>query len=212
MLRVRILHIENGRLRFIRPDFFLALSRFKSVKSLTLRGCRLNNTAQLQRIVSAFPQLTDLTASVDFAQQSAASYVGASLSQPPSHMRLRYLKVFVDGIFITMFLDWMTRSGLCTSLADLTFRFCDPSTRQSLLLNKLLETAGASLTRYCERVYGDSCHGSLMQNTVLRSLDFRMRIVHTAKDQGLRAAWTRTTYTPSSPPSEAATSRTWSSA
>ncbi|KAH9931412.1 uncharacterized protein B0H18DRAFT_83127 [Fomitopsis serialis] len=57
MPRVRTLDIWDGRLRFVRPDFFLALSRFKSVKSLMLFDCQLSNVTQLRRIVSAFPGL-----------------------------------------------------------------------------------------------------------------------------------------------------------
>ncbi|KAH9931414.1 uncharacterized protein B0H18DRAFT_1116229 [Fomitopsis serialis] len=122
MPRVRTLRIRNARLRFIRPDFFVALSRFKSVQSLTLWGCRLNNPTQLWRIVSAFPQLTDLTIDVRFSRQAAASYAGASLIQAPSHIRLRYLNIMMREERMAIFVDWMTHSGLCTSLADLKLR------------------------------------------------------------------------------------------
>jgi len=193
--RVRILHISNARLRFIRTDFFLALSRFESVKSLTLDDCELNNMTQLRRIVFAFPQLTDLTMHVNFAQRGAASHAGASLFRPPSHIHLRYLDIVVKDEHMVMFLDWMSRSDLCTSLADLTIWSEIPSTTR-LPLNQLLETAGASLTRFNEIYYGNKAltHGDLSQNTALQSLDFGLcDIGHTAESQRPRAAWTTAT-------------------
>ncbi|KAH9931430.1 uncharacterized protein B0H18DRAFT_1116244 [Fomitopsis serialis] len=198
MPRVRILHIRNARLRFIRTDFFLALSRFKSVKSLTLFACRLNNMTQLRRIVSAFPQLTDLTMQdVEFAQRGAPSYAGASLFRAPSHMRLRYLYVAVDDECMAMFLDWMTHSGLCNSLADVTVWFDNSRASMALTpLNQLLETAGASLTRFCERLYSNVNHGNLLQNTALQSLNIELELGSlrlTAQLQVPRAAWTKAT-------------------
>ncbi|KAH9928318.1 uncharacterized protein B0H18DRAFT_254613 [Fomitopsis serialis] len=195
MPRVRILHTRNGGLRFIRTDFFLALSRYKSVKSLTLWHCLLNNITQLRRIVSAFPQLTNLTMhQVDFPQRGAASHAGSSLFQPSSRIRLRYLHVHMHGEVMAMFVDWMRRSGLCTSLADLTVQFNDLSMVQTSL-NKLLETAGASLTRYRESTYSYNGHINLLQNTALRSWHPALpTIEYTAEDQGLRAAWTKAVY------------------
>ncbi|KAH9921759.1 uncharacterized protein B0H18DRAFT_536752 [Fomitopsis serialis] len=158
MPRVRTLDIWDGRLRFVRPDFFLALSRIKSVKSLMLFDCQLSNVTQLRRIVSAFPRLAHLTVqNLDFAQQDAASYAGASLFQAPSHTRLRRLEVRVEHEQMVMFLDWITRSGLCTSLADLSIS-TNYSTPAPTPLNRLLETTGASLTRFDEDHYGlDPC-------------------------------------------------------
>jgi len=194
MPRVRVLHIRNARLCFIRTDFFLALPRFESVKSLTLYDCRLNNITQLRRIVSAFPQLTDLTMEyVQFAQRGAASYAGASLFRAPSHMRLRYLEIFeVDDDCMVIFLDWMSHSGLCTSLADLTPSSSSDNTYMAITpLNELLETVGASLTRFYKRFY-DVTHGNLSHNTALQSLDFFLGdIKHTPGDEGRHAAWTK---------------------
>ncbi|KAH9914727.1 uncharacterized protein B0H18DRAFT_1125313 [Fomitopsis serialis] len=198
MPRVRILHIENGRLRFIRADFFLALSRFKSVTSLTLGHCLLNNITQLRQIVSAFPQLTDLTIDVRFAQEGAASYAGAPPFQPSSHIRLRYLNIDVHRQEImAMFLDWMTQSGLCTSLAGLTFRqdadYGPPSVGHTPLSSKLLEAAGASLTRYWEVLDHDNAYrfqSNLLQNTSLRSWNFTLR----AMEHSTRDMYTGQTY------------------
>ncbi|KAH9921767.1 uncharacterized protein B0H18DRAFT_1121229 [Fomitopsis serialis] len=167
MPRVRTLHIEQGELRFIRPDFFFALSKFESVKSLTLDVCELNNITQLRRIVSAFPQLTDLKmVVVGFAQRGAASYAGASLSRAPSHIRLRCLEVDVHNEPMMMFLDWMSRSDLCASLAKVTI-----------------------LSRYA------LTHENLLQNTALQFLDFKLRDIEhiMAEDEGPRAAWTEAT-------------------
>ncbi|KAH9921746.1 uncharacterized protein B0H18DRAFT_1212847 [Fomitopsis serialis] len=199
--RVRILHIENGRLCFIRTDFFLALSRFKSVKSLTLQGCKLHSITQLWRIVSAFPQLTDISINVRIAQQDAAgSHAGASFLRTPSHMRLRYLDIFVHEECMAMFVDWMARSCLCTSLADLTFRCAYPSMARTSL-NKLLEAAGASLSCYCQTCYfpnGPMGHGDLSQNTALQSLDFGLNDIsydtRYSPQLGPGAAWTTATY------------------
>ncbi|KAH9937996.1 uncharacterized protein B0H18DRAFT_1112192 [Fomitopsis serialis] len=193
MPRVQTLHIRYGSLRFIRTDFFLALSKFESVKSLTLGFCQLNNISQLRRIVSAFPQLTDLTMdNVAFTQQGSVGDAGASLFQPPSHTRLRHLAVNVDNELMATFLDWMTRSGFCASLADLEILFNDRPISRTLP-SKLLEVAGASLTRYCEGYRGnghDRRHGNLLQNTALRSLQFQLIISrHKAEDQGRRAVW-----------------------
>ncbi|KAH9931420.1 uncharacterized protein B0H18DRAFT_1116235 [Fomitopsis serialis] len=195
MPRLRILRICNARLRFFRTDFFSALSRFESVKSLTLSMCRLNNVTQLRRIVSAFPQLTNLTMEfIFFAQRGAASYAGASLFGAPPHMRLRHLDVRVDDEHMVVFLDWMARSDLCTSLANLTIvsPYDFPTTQSSL--NQLLKTAGASLSRFCEGLYDedDLTHGNLLQNTALQSLDFALHGTrYMPEDEGLRAAWTR---------------------
>ncbi|KAH9931405.1 uncharacterized protein B0H18DRAFT_82813 [Fomitopsis serialis] len=151
MPRVRVLHIRDARLCFIRMDFFFALSRFRSVKLLTLYQLEVDNIMQLRRIVSAFPQLTDLTLSViEVAPRGAASYAGASLFRPPSHMRLRYLNVEVNDERMGMFLDWMSRSDLCTSLANLRI-WSESSSVTPTPFNQLLEMAGASLTRFCER-------------------------------------------------------------
>jgi len=196
MPHVRILDIRDARLRFIRMDFFLALLRFESVKSLTLFQCKLNNMTQLRRIVSAFPQLTDLTMVVGFAQRGAASHAGASLSRPPPQMRLRCLDVDVDDERMMMFLDWMSCSDLCTSLANLTFRSVAPSTTWQAPLNQLLETAGASLTRFSERYFDGNtlAHGNLLQNTALQSLDFKLHYIdHTAESQWPRPDWTKAT-------------------
>ncbi|KAH9931435.1 uncharacterized protein B0H18DRAFT_1116249 [Fomitopsis serialis] len=194
--RVRTVHIRLGRLRFIRIDFFLALSRFKSVNSLTLQECHLNNITQLWRIVSAFPQLTDLTMMhLEFDQRGAASYAETSLFRPPSHIRLRRLHVGLDDEPMVMFLDRMAHSDLCTPLADLTIWSNDPSMALTPL-DQLLETAGASLTRFCERFYDGKAltHGNLLQNTALESLEFRLQpIKHEAKYQGPHAAWTKAT-------------------
>ncbi|KAH9921769.1 uncharacterized protein B0H18DRAFT_1121231 [Fomitopsis serialis] len=198
MPRVRILDFSGAGLRFIRTDFFPALSRFESVKSLTLSFCDLNNVTQLRRIVSAFPQLTDLTMMyLNFALQGAASHAGASLLRSPSHTgtRLRYLNVSVHDEHMAMFLDWMAHSDLCTSLADLTLVSNIPRGYMTITpLNQLLEKAGASLTRFYERFY-NVYHGNLFQNTALQSLDFLLHdINHTPKyrDEGpQRAAWTK---------------------
>ncbi|KAH9931423.1 uncharacterized protein B0H18DRAFT_952636 [Fomitopsis serialis] len=197
MPRVRILYICSAGFRFIHTDFFLALSRFESVKSLTLDYCRLNNVTHLRRIVSAFPQLTDFTMNVDFAREGAASYAGTSLFRAPSHMRLRYLDVTVEDKCMAMFLDWMTHSGLCNSLADLSI-WSGQRSMALTSLNQLLETVGASLTHFCER-FGDFqnydnalTHGNLFQNTALQSLDIKMHhIDNKAEFQVARAAWTK---------------------
>ncbi|KAH9921781.1 uncharacterized protein B0H18DRAFT_1121239 [Fomitopsis serialis] len=186
--------VDEDALRFIRTDLVLALSRFKSVNSLTLDQCRLNKITQLRRIVSAFPQLTDFTMhSIQFAEQGAASYTGASLFQPSSHARLRYLDVSVYEERMPMFINWMTCSSLCTSLTDLTVRFDDPSMVQTPL-QKLLETVGASLTYYREDYdINGRGHVNLSQNTALRFLDFGShRVKHEGEDQG-QGAWTKTT-------------------
>ncbi|KAH9914744.1 uncharacterized protein B0H18DRAFT_1125327 [Fomitopsis serialis] len=199
MPRVRIFHLERGDRRFIRTDFFLALSRFKSVKSLTLSRCLFNNITQLRQIVYAFPQLTDLTLDVEIAQQGAASYAGASPFYPSSHIRLRSVEIDVrQQEAMAMFLVWMTHSGLCTSLADLKVWLVYPSATWQMPLNNLLEAAGASLTRYCEILYHDDedyTHSNLSQNTSLRSWDFTLQAIQhiRVQDKGPRAAWTQAT-------------------
>ncbi|KAH9931436.1 uncharacterized protein B0H18DRAFT_989310 [Fomitopsis serialis] len=49
----------DGLHRFMNPAF-AALPQFKSVKSLGLSNCMLNNTSQLRRIIGAFPKLQTL--------------------------------------------------------------------------------------------------------------------------------------------------------
>ncbi|KAH9931413.1 uncharacterized protein B0H18DRAFT_83133 [Fomitopsis serialis] len=98
---------------------------------------------------------------------------------------------------MVMFLDWITRSGLCTSLADLSIS-TNYSTPAPTPLNRLLETTGASLTRFDEDHYGLDPwpHGNLLHNTNLQTLDFRLyRITHDDKSQRRpsHAAWTEAT-------------------
>ncbi|KAH9911390.1 uncharacterized protein B0H18DRAFT_364047 [Fomitopsis serialis] len=198
MPRLRILRISHARLCFIPTYFFLALSRFESVKSLTLFECRLNSITQLRRIVSAFPRLTDLTMSVHFTQH-AASYAGASLFWLPSHIRLRYLNVHVHDESMVTFLDWMMHSGLCTSLAELTFISTNFSSTARAPINNLLEAVGGSLTRFCEiylRVNYTVVPTNMSRNTALRSWkSWLNRIGHEAEHPWLkhRTAWARAT-------------------
>ncbi|KAH9921813.1 uncharacterized protein B0H18DRAFT_1212897 [Fomitopsis serialis] len=216
MPRLRSLYVGEGGLRFICTDFFLALSKYKSVKSLTLQSCELNNVRQLRRIVCAFPQLTDLTIDVELAQRGAASHAGASLSQLPPHMRLRYLDVVVHEELMAMSVDWMAHSNLCTSLADLTFWSNHPPMARTCL-NNLLETAGASLTRFCERYSNndDRVHGNLSQNAACDPWTSCYITSNTRpKTSGLarRGLKQRTSCTASSAPFEAASSSTLRSA
>ncbi|KAH9921751.1 uncharacterized protein B0H18DRAFT_536568 [Fomitopsis serialis] len=109
-------------------------------------------------------------------------------------MRLRYLDVNLNDERMAMFSDWMMHSGLCTSLADLTVS-PEVASMAQIPLNKLLETAGTSLVSF--RLsngfnYGRSVHGSVLQNTALRSWSFELQLIErVAKDQGPRAVWTK---------------------
>ncbi|KAH9931438.1 uncharacterized protein B0H18DRAFT_83951 [Fomitopsis serialis] len=73
---VQVLSITRFHPNATPLPFFLALSHFESVTSLTLLHCRLSNISQLRRLVCAFPRLKHLLLSENIlAQESPAGHV-----------------------------------------------------------------------------------------------------------------------------------------
>ncbi|TFY56770.1 hypothetical protein EVJ58_g7437 [Rhodofomes roseus] len=155
--------------------FFLGLTQFESLKSLRLSNCTLNNISQLRRIISAFPRLTDLALYGDIlTPQSLASHEGARVQfHPESDIRLRRLTLDArgDARKFRPIIYWIVGSKICHSLDELTIGWIGKPSRDIEAVDRLLRSAGPTLTRYSETADLSNWHGNLIQNTVLRSLD-----------------------------------------
>lgn len=178
---VQVLRLE-GPLRSMpfASKFFLALSQFKTLRSLHLTRCTLDNVSQLQRIVYAFSYLKELVLDGNnFTRLGSASPAGAILNHPQSDLQLQRLEVdLIRGAMQSrMIVDWAVDSGICTALEEMTVQ-CDGQSSPSIEpANRLLVAAGACLTRYTERGKTPYLHGNLEHNTALQRLDITLASV-----------------------------------
>ncbi|KAH9931821.1 uncharacterized protein B0H18DRAFT_68138 [Fomitopsis serialis] len=193
MSGLRSLHVEGGVHPHMLPKFCLALSQFKTIKSLSLRIATLNSVSRILWIISSFPQLTDLHLYRDifFGIPPCWDDTRPSDFEPGCDIRLRRLQIDMDEDDVRLpgaVVDWLVRLGACTSLDDLTVCWGERPTRSTVLgyVNSILRAAGPSLTRYLEDadlvVYTDSeQHANLVHNTSLGSIDFGLVLVEDNK-------------------------------
>ncbi|KAH9931817.1 uncharacterized protein B0H18DRAFT_68012 [Fomitopsis serialis] len=136
--------------------FFLALSQFRALTSLSLRNFRLNNFAQLRWIVGAFASLEELTlsnGSLHLLQDADAIDSRPSVALQSD---LRLLRLDVDmkngmQTFETV-VDWFVSSAICRSLRDLKVWWPNDHSVEvtTEAIDRLLKAAGPSLTQFCE--------------------------------------------------------------
>ncbi|KAH9931865.1 uncharacterized protein B0H18DRAFT_988303 [Fomitopsis serialis] len=192
MSGLQSLDIEGAVHPHMLPKFALALSQFKTVKSLRLRVTTPNTVSQILWIISSFPQLTDLDLHSDTFVAIPESSGNTRLShfEPRCDIRLRRLRIQTDGFEVQpsltgAFVGWLVRSDICTSLDDLTVCW-ENSTSLPMMVgctNRILRAAGPSLTRYLEEAVDTDSeqHANLVHNTSLRSIGFGLGLIEDAK-------------------------------
>ncbi|KAH9931437.1 uncharacterized protein B0H18DRAFT_83952 [Fomitopsis serialis] len=156
MSGVQVLEV-GGFHPFMRPDSLRSLEQFNSVRSLDLTDCALSNLSQLRRIISSFPQLTDLALRqriISPRHPDSPQVAGTQLEyHSQSDIRILCLVIHVDRYHEESYeaiINWLVFSGICTSLNDLTISWIDKSSLCVASVDGLLNAAGPSLRRYSE--------------------------------------------------------------
>lgn len=131
----------------IHRSFFLALSQFPNITSLTMFGLELFNFTELRNIISRFPLLTKLSIIDVSCKHVPADRIAASIARPSPLRSMRLRELVIRGAWVAILhgiIDWLTASTLtCELISRLTvYGSVGEGTRH---FQQLLRVTGRSL-------------------------------------------------------------------
>jgi len=129
MASLEVLHLQGDVFSRSHPTFSMALSTFKSIRTLLLDDIQFTTFGHLSRLISAFPQLTHL-ALHHVSWKKSASRTPASMLQRPTttcrrKLQIRHLDIVDSGAAcqdrkLSELNRWIIKAGYHTKLRTLS--------------------------------------------------------------------------------------------